>query len=408
MTGRGAPTPARRERSSLPPLGPELQLLLGAARTTLDAEQADGLRELCRSPLDWSELLETAHRQGVLPLLYRNLAAICPEAVPPSILDRLRGRFRESAANSLLLVGELVRILDLLEARHIPAIPYKGPLLALRAYRHVTLRPFGDLDILIRRHDVLRAKEILCVSGYRPELVLSRAEEGAHLARQCEYNFSGDGGRVWVELHWEVVPRLFSSPIDQGKLWECAEWTSLQGRPVQTLSAEHALLVVCVHGAKHLWTRLKWICDVAELIDASPDLRWGALLAEARARGGERMLLLGLALANALLATALPPGVLGRIGADRTVAALARLVQEWLFGEDENGAPPPQSLGRLSFYLRMRERPADRARHCIQLATSPTIGDWRWLSLPGRLAFLYPVLRPFRLLGKFGPRLFRF
>ena len=32
------------------------------------------------------------------------------------------------------------------------------------------------------------------------------------------------------------------------------------------LSLENLLLVRCAHGSKHLWERLGWICDVAELI----------------------------------------------------------------------------------------------------------------------------------------------
>src|SRR3712207_8653927 len=39
-----------------------------------------------------------------------------------------------------------------------------------------------------------------------------------------------------------------------------------------------SLLILCVHGTKHIWGRLSWICDVAELLRTQPDMDWEYVL----------------------------------------------------------------------------------------------------------------------------------
>jgi hypothetical protein len=56
------------------------------------------------------------------------------------------------------------------------------------------------------------------------------------------------------------------------------------------------------------------------------------------------------------------------------------------------------------FHLRARERLADRARYALAMA-APTVKDWNALRLPDRLAWLYYLVRPARLILDHGPRL---
>ena len=64
-------------------------------------------------------------------------------------------------------------------------------------------------------------------------------------------------------------------------------------------------------------------------------------------------------------------------------------------------------LEALPFHLRMTERWQDRVRHCIRLASTTTVGDWAFLSLPKCLFPLYYMIRPVWLIGKYGRRLLR-
>jgi hypothetical protein len=159
-----------------------------------------------------------------------------------------------------------------------------------------------------------------------------------------------------------------------------------------------------VHGAKHLWDQLNWICDIAELIRAHQDLDWDGLLARARALHGERILALGLFLADDLLGAPLPGAIRRRLRADEAVVRLGRRVRQQLWRGTVHAHDDPQL--RLA-HLQLLDRLSDRLTYCLRIATTPNQAEWGLLQLPAPLAFIYTLLRPPRLLVKHGKRLVR-
>jgi hypothetical protein len=131
---------------------------------------------------------------------------------------------------------------------------------------------------------------------------------------------------------------------------------------------------------------------------------WGWVMEQAAALGSERMLFLGLFLANDLLGAVLPEDVWQRVRADPAVVSLAGQVRERLFG-DAHGQPG--DLGRCLFHLKARERLEDRVRYCVRLAVTTTPGDWALVRLPSSLFPFYYVLRPIRLVRRYGLGLLR-
>ena len=67
------------------------------------------------------------------------------------------------------------------------------------------------------------------------------------------------------------------------------------------MQPEDLLLVLCLHGSKHCWERLAWICDVAELIGANPELDWNEIMRRSAALNIEKAVMLGLDLASELV-----------------------------------------------------------------------------------------------------------
>jgi hypothetical protein len=301
-------------------------------------------------------LIRLALRHRVLPLLYRSVQTIGADLVPPSVWADLQHHFHANAQRNLLLGGTLLRLLRLLARHDIPVLPYKGPVLAMAAYGNLALRQFGDLDILVRQQDVQRAKELLLAQGYRwweqrPITLLPRQRK--------VYELISADGQVLVELHWAITSSTFYVPLDPARLWERLETVVLLGLPVRTLTPEHLLLILCVHGAKHHWHRLAWICDIAALLHVSAEMDWQHLLAQADQLGCRRMLLLGVLLAQTLLGTTLSESLQHRLHADAVSPHLAREVQEHLFTHTNR---PLAAIDRPLFYLRLRERLRDRLR----------------------------------------------
>jgi len=379
-------------------LSPEARLLLLCARTTVDAEQAATIRALLQQPVRWSQVLAWAEQHRVLPLLSRQLQAIEPGAVPQVVLDQLGEQALGTTRHALFLTGQLLKLLDLLQSQGIPAIPLKGPLLATVAYGNLALRQFDDLDVLVHSRDMLRSIELLIAQGFKPLVQLSERQAESYLRSQYVYPFiSGDGSTI-VELHQDIRPRYFAFQLDPEQLWERVAPLALGGREVLNLASEDLLIMLCVHGANHCWERLAWICDLAELIRAQPNLDWQRLLDDARASGGERMVLLGLLLARDLLGAVLPEQVMSRIAVDRALPQLARQATAWLFREP---AQPLTAAERARFHLQSRERFRDRWQYCRFLLTSPTEEDWTSQPLPAALTFLYIFYRPVTLLRRY-------
>lgn len=340
----------------------------------------------------------------MMPLLYWHLNSISPESVPKDILDRLRDHFYTNTRRNLFLTGELLRLLDLLQAHGIQANPLKGPVLAASVYGNLSLRQFCDLDILVQRRDVPKTKDLLVSQGYRAQTALKAQQEAASLRSQCESEFVREDGRVRIDIHWGIAPRYFSVSLDTDGLWERLERCSLSGATVLDLSREDLLLFLCVHGFKHCWERLDWLCGIAELIRGHQRMNWEQVMKQSDMLGSTRMLLVGLHLAHDLLGAALPQKVLQWIEADTTVKSLAREIRGRLFRET---GKPLGILKTAHFHLRGRERLRDRIRFCYRLALTPTLSDWLFLPLPSPFLFLYYLVRPIRLFRRYvlGPLL---
>jgi hypothetical protein len=389
----------QKSRSSSAVL-PEAEIALCCARTWLDPQARARMAMLLEQPVDWPRLLRIAVRSGVMPLVASHLSADFADAVPPVVLSELRERFRANAARNVMLVGELSRLVTLLERSGIPVITYKGPLLAIAAYGSLALRSFSDLDILIRKQHVLQAKRLLVERGYRPSWALTSAQEAVFLDAQCEYNFVREDRRVWVEVHWEIIPRYFSFRLDPAQLWERSGRMVVAGASFRTLAPEDLFLILCVHGTKHCWERLEWISSLAEIVRRHGGLDWDRIVTQAAERGGSRMLNLSLRLASELMSVALPDSVREGVHGDRVAGLLAHQVSTRLLAGAEGS---PSTFEEARFHLLARERRRDRLRYLVRLATTQTLGDWDLLRLPAGLSWLYGMIRPMRLLAKFGP-----
>jgi len=379
---------------------PENELLLCCGTTLNSPEKVSRIRRLTQGDMDWSYLIRAARRHGVMPLLYCNLKETYFETVPEGVVKELCNEYRINMIRNVFLTGKLFNLLNLFQANGISAIPYKGPTLSVLAYGDISLRHFGDLDFIVHRHDVLRAKKLLLSEGYRPEYVLSPDQELPYLQHECEYNFFHDQRNILVELHWDIVQKYFSCHFDVNKLWNNLEPVSLLGRQVMTVSPEQLLLILCLHnGGKHQWETLGWICDIAQLIGVCKGMDWERILGNAFRSGIERILFLGLYLAKDMLGAEVPDEMNRKLENDPAIPSLAKEVRKRIFAETEY---IPGEAERLVFYLRMRENFEDKMRYCFRRLFTSTRTDWSLLRLPAPLFPFYRFLRPLRLVKKFG------
>jgi hypothetical protein len=371
-------------------------MLLACARTVVDDARAAQIAVLASGKIDWERLLYLATGHGVVPLLYRSLNSTRPPGVPSSVMERLRNEAQGIAGRNILLASELLAVLDLLHASDVSAMPYKGPALACQVYGDLGLRSFIDLDILVRRGDVSKVRNVLAENGYKPQLEMTAGKQRAILRSECDEVFNGANGRV-LEIHWAITPPFFSFQLQTKDLFARATAIELLGQNVLAPAPEDLLLILSVNGAKDMWNRLEFICRVAELLYRYPQIHWQNTFTRARELGAERMILLGLFLAHHLLGASLPEEVLERIARRKILWNMGNQVCERLFCRPEE---MPSLLELTRFRLRSRERLRDRVNYCLKRALTPTHQDLENLTLPTSLEFLYPLFRPFRLIRR--------
>jgi Uncharacterised nucleotidyltransferase len=372
----------------------EFGLLCAGAGAVLSPERARRIATWDFSSIDWQSFRRRAEHHGVLALVARNLKQIA-KGVPVEVEQSLHANFIENLRRNLWFTGELLRIVEHLERGQVRAIPFKGPALAETAYGDLALRSFGDLDILIAPADFDRARRLLEECGYRSSKTHAPAAERLWLRTGYELAFDSSAGKNLVELQWGLMPRFYAVDLRVEDLLARAGRSYVGGREVLSLSPEDLLLVLCVHAAKHLWTRLIWVADIAETL-RSQAFDWPVVESRARDLGIRRMLGVSLWLAQRLLGAHIPDHCQESMR-DPEVEILG---QEFAHRLEQGATYNFESSDYFRRILRLRERSGDRARYLWRLLGTPGPGDIEAVRLPEPLFPVYRMVRVFRLLRK--------
>jgi hypothetical protein len=376
----------------------EKRLLVACARTVVEPAVAQEIRELCAGPLDWEFVVNTSAVNSILPLVARNIAAVAADLVPANHLERLTKGARANALRCLSLTAELIKVMELLRAGGVQAMPYKGPVLAVDAYGDVALREFEDLDIIVRQRDMAAVDGVMKGLGYRPNHVWDFGGGSSSSVVPGEYDYRDEARGMIVEFHTEFTLRHFPARPDLDAMARRLVPVAISGHEIRTFAPEDMVLLLCVHGSKDFWERISWVADIAEFVRAHARIDWGVVMNRAEELRVGRMLNLGLALANQLLGAPLPREMATRVERDPVAGAMASdIVRRHLMRE-----PPERGAGeRFAYRRRMVAGAVAGWRYSMRLTTLPADEDSASMRLPPALAPLYVLLRPFRLLRQY-------
>jgi hypothetical protein len=382
---------------NIAPSSAEAQLLLASIDvSSTSAERSGVILGLIRKGLDWNRLNRMIVTHRLTPLVYSNLSSKrISDGVPFEALLALRVHYLSYASHTVRIANEAVRLLGLLEGGGIPALILKGPALALMAYGGVSMREYGDLDLLVHRDDLVPAAELLISAGYSPRTWDREAFESGFFSNTSD-DFATVGGKSVVDLHWGILTWYFPFGPDEDALWSRSETIRIEGNELRMLAATDHLLFLCAHASKHGWHDLASVADIAALMQARPEIDLGALIDEATRLHSRRILLLGLYLAHHLAHAALPDTVLRILNGDSSVNALG----EQICARMMSGAELPGKLAKLRMTLKTIERRSDRLRFVLSLGLQPTTGDYAIVRFPRALYPLYYLVRPFRVVRK--------
>ncbi len=360
------------------------------------AQAVQGPQELQepRRLIDWRSFLRIVARQRVGGLVVNALraAGIAP---PPAVAQALAAGEHSIARQSLRLCGETIRLQRAFAAAGIPVLALKGVALAQLAYGSLTLKHSRDIDLLVAPRHALAGMTLLESLGYRlhnPAREMSAAQRRAFVAhgREAEFGLPGDG--LCVELHWQLTynPALLRG-IDA--MSPSREVVVSGGVPIRTLADDDLFAYLCVHGASHAWSRLKWLADLNALIADKPDEEILRLYRHAQGKGAGLCAGQALLLCRDLLDRQLPAALEAELADNRRVRRLVAIALEAMVAlgaaETDRGAAAVTREGVVHFLL--GQGLAFYATQC-RLACVSTKDVIRY-PLPPALYFLYPLLR---------------
>ena len=311
------------------------------------------LGEALRHPIDWDRVLKLATHHRVLPAVYDSLRGRTD--VPASIRAAVDARFLKHTRRVLRFSALLAGILPLFRMRGFEVLPHKGPVLAQQLYGDPAMRDFGDLDFLARATDVPRACTALRELGYQPKLALSPRQEQEYLRTGYEYVFGSVAEPNLIEVQWQIVPRFYSISFAMDSLFQRSVECEFEGMRVRSLCNEDLMLVLCVHAAKHEWSQLGIVRDIAML--ARAELNWPWVMGEARRLGIQRIVAVSLDLARTLLGLELPQG-LAFHPAVLDAEFLTSAIQEHMSRGEE---PAVDSIRYFRSMMTLRERWRDQS-----------------------------------------------
>jgi hypothetical protein len=375
-------------------LTPEFLLTAACCRWPQSASRDAAVRSAAANIGDWNEFLRIVKRQRVAGIIHDALLSAgvdCPATITSEIAERAR---RVSRRN-LNFLAETVRLQRALEAAGIAVLTLKGVALAQLAYGSLAVKDTRDIDLLIAPDRVDAALVVLDHEGYAlsfPAERLTEAQRRAVFRYAREVQLVRRGGKSRVELQWRAaINPLLLTGVDAHSATQDVPLGD--GISIRTLAPDDLFAYLCVHGAQHAWSRLKWLADLNALVSANgTDI--AALYRHAQRIGAGICAAQALLLCHRLLDLTLPAGLLGEIERDRRSAKLVDIALRTMADPHAEAETPRGFVGKLR---------VTRAQFLLGRGLTFFATEWRTASvrildlvdlpLPPVLHFLYPALR---------------
>ncbi|RBP88291.1 putative nucleotidyltransferase-like protein [Cytobacillus firmus] len=364
----------------------ELMLILEIIKSEEnDMSFSDYLHEI-----NWDSFLQLALHHRLYPVLYTKLLKNEKKLVPEWILQSLKQHFRKNTFKMLYLCGEMEQLSKVFTEHKIRSLFLKGPILAADLYGDISQRTCGDLDILIPIEDLDKANQLLEKIGYKKdEYIKSLLNDWKW--RHHHFTYYHPIKNTKIEIHWRLNPAPGKEP-GFNELWDRKRKTTITGFPSYYLGNEDLFFFLVTHGARHGWSRLRWLLDIHQMVKT--ELKWETLIELFKKHqslhiGGQALILSANLMGSHL---------------DKKMKSLI------------NGKLPIKLASESIFYVeRMvnlhtdpvpREISEFHAKHLFSLMSfqqkvvyllsflHPYYADAETLPLPNRLHFLYYPLRP--------------
>jgi hypothetical protein len=226
-----------------------------------------------------------------MTVLARQVFARVNPSIPEDAQKLIREQTERYERSAYKLGNALITYLKAADTRNIPTIVLKGLWLCEKIYQVPSMRPGGDIDILVPRKDVDACLRLLAEQGideFWPNLLKDEYFTRHHLHQQR----STQDLNIWFEIHWALDHPYTLLTVDYEGIFERSRRAELLEAPIQEMALPDLLLSLAIHLVKHavylpsLVDRedlpriiladgmLMYYLDVTEVIKQYKDIDW--------------------------------------------------------------------------------------------------------------------------------------
>jgi hypothetical protein len=239
-----------------------------------------------RLNIDWDNLLKYAQAHHVKGLIYCAL----PEKynltnIDKNTLEKWKRDTMLTGIGQLKHISQVSNILSIFNEYRIPVIVLKG-LVVREFYPRPELRTMCDADILVKKADLQKIKQLLEGQGY-----IEGESSPIHIS------YTNSSNHSHIEIHWTIVDkRFFKIGYDEEvEMWNHAETIKVGQSEVLSLSLEDLALHLCNHMAVHMLTSgfgIRQLCDLVLLVEKKGDqINWQSFYHKGKEWGIEKFII---------------------------------------------------------------------------------------------------------------------
>lgn len=382
---------------NLTKLRSEIRLIICLGRKGVSEQSLAIAERLIAAGIDWDYLLAAVVFHGVFPTFFKHLKMHFAAPVPSKCFRMMTGHNDKIRFLNLALVGTYLQYHSALQKSGIESVIFKGPALALSLYDDLLMREFSDIDVLVSRSNAKAAQALLLEIGYQPsperDPPLSREflQSDVFFQLDCEHTFTRQTPTGVIDLHWEMQPHHIL-PLDFDVVLKNVEPIMIERRSMQTISANLSFIVLAAHASKHVWKRLLWIFDIAEMLEQQTKLNldWAIVEKLAHDASVTPMVVLACDLAHQVFGCQIPD--FAKTGMTPMLQEMAQEVLDKIAVLSETDAGT--RLMGWKFCLQMRSSLSSKVRYLATEIFHPNVADYVRLPLPLSAHGAYYLLHP--------------
>ncbi len=375
--------------------------LISCCYEKLSEDDIDFIHTYLSKTTDYQSLISIALKHGILPMVYKTIKYL-PRSTSKHtqyFLSELKPVYMQIVQKNIMMSAELLKIMHILEKNHIKALAFKGPVLSQMAYGDITLRQYGDLDILVNPKDLFNAGILFQNNNYTLQGSIDFLNDPLWIEAAKDMILVHEQKNIIIEMHWKLFHSTFAKDSHEVNFWDDIQKIYINEIEVPSLNSNLLLSYLCIHGSRHLWERIEWIVDIDRLIKKN-QISWDEVLKYTDLFHSRTMLLLGLSLSHILFGTILPEYLLQMINTKK-INRLTHTTLELLVSPLPKEPSTTDIIRRKSIHAAMQDGLHNKIIYWKNVFFQKNYTSILEENKPNSHCSLLDLARPYQLIRKF-------